>query len=320
MRPAEVTDGSVERFTAGSAGDGAYVARTRGGEVVLRPKVAGEFTGDELPEGWSVTPWVEGGTGTLSEGMLVLDGARVGSAPLLPSPRSLEFSAIFAGRPDQHAGFGTNFDDVPWVMFSTKWGRRLYGRTHLLNVEDKRLPGQWFDEPHRFRIEWNVLDIVFAIDGEALGRILVPVPGYMRALAGNKRLGTEPFRLEWMRVSPYAPSGHFTSRILDAGTVADWGPATWDADVPAGTSLGLSVRTGGVAEPDGSWSAWKPLAGSGEAVGGTGRFLQYRAELATTDSGRSPVLRRVTVAYSPSADGAGGSSSSSGSGSVLGCQ
>ena len=49
------------------------------------------------------------------------------------------FSAIFAARPDQHAGLGTNFVDVPWVMFSTKWGRRLYGRTHLLNVDDKKL-------------------------------------------------------------------------------------------------------------------------------------------------------------------------------------
>jgi large repetitive protein len=314
--PGEVTDGSVDDFSAGSTGGGAYVARTRHGEVLLAPKVAGEFTGEELPEGWSVTPWVEGGTGTLKEGMLHLDGARAGCEPLLLSPRSLEFVAVFAGRPDQQAGFGTDFVDVPWVMFSTKWGRRLYGRTHLLNVEDKRLPGHWFDEPHRFRIEWNVLDIVFSIDGDPMGRILVPVPGYMRALAGNKRLGGEPLRVEWMRVSPYAPSGSFTSRVLDAGTEADWGAVAWDADVPAATSIRMHVRTGAVDRPDGSWSAWRPLAGPGDVAGTAGRFLQYRADLATTDSGRSPVLRRVVAGYSA----AGDSSRSSGSGSALGCQ
>lgn len=318
MPPAEVTDGSVDDFSAGSVDEGAYVARTADGEVVLAPKVAGEFTGEELPDGWAVTPWVDGGTGTLKDGMLVLDGARVGCAPLLLSPRALEFGAVFASRPDQHIGFGTNFVDVPWVMFSTKWGRRLYGRTHLLNVENKRLSGDWFNEPHRFRIEWNVLDVVFSIDGRALGRILVPVPGYMRALAGNRRLGTEPLRLEWMRVSPYAASGRFTSRVLSAGARVAWGAATWNADVPAGTSLQLHVRTGDVAGPDATWSAWKLLAAPGDAVATTSRYLQYRAHLATTDPAWTPVLRRVVVAYS--AGGAGESSRSSGSGSALGCQ
>ena len=318
MLPAEISDASADDFCAGSVDAGAYVARTGDGEVLLAPSGAGEFTGDDLPDGWTVTPWVEGGTGTLKDGMLHLDGARLGCDPLLHSPRCLEFSAVFASRPDQHVGFGTNFVDVPWVMFSTKWGRRLYGRTHLLNVEDKRLPRQWFDRPHRFRIDWNVLDIVFWIDGEALGRILVPVPGVMRPLAGNKRLGTEPLRVEWMRVSPYAPSGRFTSRVLDAGTAAEWGAATWEADLPQPTSLRMHVRTGDVPEPDGTWSGWRPVAAPGEVVGATARFLQYRADLATTDSAWTPVLRRVAVGYS--ATGAGDSSRSSGSGSALGFQ
>ncbi len=319
MAPAEVSDCSPEAFAAGSTDTGAYVARTRAGEVVLKPKLAAEFTGDELPEGWSVTLWQEGGTATLSGGALALDGARVGCDPLLLSPRSLEISAAFAARPDQHAGFGTDFVDVPWVMFSTKWGRRLYGRTHLLNIEDKRLPGHWFDGFHRFRIDWNVLDIVFSIDGERLAQILVPVPGYMRALAGNKRLGNEPLRVEWMRLSPYAPEGSFTSRVLDAGAVADWHDLRWEADVPPATRVRLHVRTGDVEEPDTSWSQWSPVEGSGGVVGATARFLQYRADLATSDPAWTPVLRRVGARYSVAA-GAGGSSRSSGSGSALGCQ
>ena len=323
MPPAELADCSAADFSAGTPDAGVYIAHTCSGEVLLRPKVAGEFTGDELPAGWTVTPWREGGTAVLGDGMLALDGARVGCDPLLPGPRSLEMSAVFAARPDQHAGFGTNFDDVPWVMFSTKWGRRLYGRTHLLNVEDKKLPGHWFDGPHRYRIDWNVLDIVFSIDGERMGYLLVPVPGYMRALAGNKRVGTEPLRVEWMRLSPYAPSGCFTSRVLDAGTVADWHALSWEAGVPTGTRLDVHVRTGDVAEPDPSWSPWRPVARSGDHVAAIARFLQYRADLATTDRAWTPILHRVGVGYSAAAgaDGAGGSSSrSSGSGRALGCQ
>lgn len=319
MRPSEVTDCSAADFSAGSVDDGAYIARTRTGEVLLRPKVAAEFTGDELPAGWSVIPWKEGGSATLGDGMISLDGARVGCDTLLPSPRALEMSAVFAARPDQHAGFGTNFDDVPWVMFSTKWGRRLYGRTHLLNVEDKKLPGQWFDGPHRYRIDWNVLDTVFSVDGMRVAQLLVPVPGYMRALAGNQRLGTEPLRVEWMRLSPYAPAGSFTSRVFDAGTVADWHELSWEAEVPDVTRLDLHVRAGDTAEPDASWSPWSPAARSGAAGGAGGRYLQYRADLATADPAWTPVLHRVRAAYSPVA-GAGESSSSSGSGSALGCQ
>lgn len=312
--PSELRDGSAADFLLGTTDAGAYVARTATGEVILAPSVAGEFTGDTMPAGWSVEPWVEGGTGTLEGGMLVLDGAKVASAPLVLSPRSLEIAAVFAARPDQLAGLGVDFVQEPWVMFSTKWGRRFYGRTHLLQVEDKKLSADWFGARHVFRIDWNVLDIVFSVDGARQAHFMIPVPGYMRPLAANQRLGAEPLRIEWMRMSPYRPEGRFTSRILDAGTPCAWGPMTWEAGIPGRTSLAMEVRTG-----DGAgWSPWRPVARSGEIVGGEARCLQYRATLRTSDPSWTPALRQVGVAYSPA--GAGSSSSSFGSGSVLGCQ
>ena len=326
MAPAELIDGSTADFAAGATDSGAYVARTLAGEVILAPKLAAEFTGDELPEGWSVTPWVEGGTATLGDGMLSLDGARVGCDPVLLSPRSLEMSAVFAPRPDQHAGFGTDFVDVPWVMFSTKWGRCLYARTHLLTLEDRKLSAGWFDAPHVFRIDWNILDIIFSVDGARVAHLMVPMPGYMRALAGNRRLGTQPLRIEWMRVSPYEPCGCFTSRVLDAGSTVDWHAVTWNADVPEPTSVALEVRTGDIGRPDPAWSPWTPLARAGDALSARSRFAQYRAHLTTTDPSWTPVLREVRLAYSPAGSGAadsagaGASSSSFVSGRALGCQ
>jgi hypothetical protein len=320
VAPAELIDHSPTDFAAGCTDAGAYVARTLAGEVILTPKLAAEFTGEQVPEGWTVTPWVEGGTGTLGDGMLSLDGARVGCDPLLLSPRSLEIAAVIAPRPDQHLGLGTNFDDVPWVMFSTKWGRRLYARTHLLTVEDKKLAGSWFDAPHRFRIDWNVLDLIFSVDGERLAHLMVPMPGHMRALAGNQRLGTQPLRIEWIRLSPYSPAGRFTSRVLDAGVRADWQRVAWDADVPGPTSVSVEVRTGDVARPGRSWSPWRAVTPSGTIAGATSRYLQYRAFLSTSDPAWTPVLKKVRIGYSDAGAGAGASSSSFVSGSPLGCQ
>jgi hypothetical protein len=309
----ELSDGSAADFCAGTTDAGAYVARTIAGEVILTPKLAAEFTGDAVPDGWTVEPWVEGGSGTLEGGMLVLDGAKVGADALVLSPRSLEMSVVFAARPDQVAGLGVDCVKEPWVMFSTKWGRRLYGRTHLLQIEDTKLRADCFGAPHVFRIDWNVLDIVFSVDGARQAHLMIPVPGYMRPLAANQRIGTEPLRIEWMRCSPYPPAGCFTSRILDAGSPVVWHDLTWEADVPKGTSVAFDVRTGDTADPDGRWTPWRPVI----ALGATARYLQYRAELATTDPSWTPVLRRVTASYSA----AGVSSSRSFvSGSTLGCQ
>ena len=313
----EVNDRSADDFAAGSVDAGAYVARTAsgGGQVLLTPKVAGEFTGPSLPDGWVVTPWLEGGSGTLDGGSLVLDGARVGCEPLLLSPRSVEFAAVFAPRPDQHAGFGTNFVDVPWVMFSTKWGRRLYGRTHLLNVEDRKCRGDWLGSRHVFRIDWNVLDIVFSVDGIREAHFMVPVPGHMRGLAANQRLGGPPLSIEWMRISPYAPAGRFTSGVLDAGGPVEWATAGWQADVPEGTAVDVAVRTGDSGQPDRRWTAWRRVSPGGP-VDGASRFLQDRIDLRTADPSRTPVVGKMAFGYVP----VPGSTSSSVSGSATGFQ
>jgi hypothetical protein len=155
------------------------------------------------------------------------------------------------------------------------------------------------------------------VDGVRLAHFMVPVPGYMRALAANERLGGEPLRVEWMRVSPYAPAGRFTSRVLDAGSRVEWATATWAADVPEGTALAVGVRTGDTARPDATWSPWRPLRTPGGRLGPTSRFLQYRADLRTGDPARTPALRRMDVAYVPAA---GSSSSSSVSGRATGFQ
>src|SRR5439155_681150 len=107
--------------------------------------------------------------------------------------------------------------------------------------------------------------------------------------------------VDWERLTPYAASGIFLSRILDAGGPAPWVDATWAAALPAGSSLAMSVRLGNTPTPDATWTDFLPLANSGAAIGRVARYLQYQASLATTAPDQTPALQSVTFEYAPNA-------------------
>src|SRR5262245_38155121 len=209
----QVTDATADDFRAGTAGPGAYVAVTSAGpELILRPTVAVEFDGHQ-PTDWFTEQWKEGGTAQFSDNRAVLDGASVGYWGMFGSERSLEFVATFGKRPHQHVGFGTDFRSVPWITFSTKFGHGVYARSNFIIPEDVRLASSLLGSPHRYRIDWNVLDIDFWVDGRLLVHQLVPMVGFMRPLASNGSVGGAPLTVEWVRMTPNAPHGLFTSRV-----------------------------------------------------------------------------------------------------------
>ena len=93
--------------------------------------------------------------------------------------------------------------------------------------------------------------------------------------------------------------GIVTSPPLDAAQVARWGTLSWLGTVPAGAKLRFSLRSGGTAEPDASWSGWSEWREGAElpvAELRSGRFLQWRAEL-SGDGTSSPRLLSVEVSY-----------------------
>jgi hypothetical protein len=105
--------------------------------------------------------------------------------------------------------------------------------------------------------------------------------------------------LDWLHLSPYSSPATFTSRVLDAGSPVAWQGLSWDASTPAGTDLAVSVRTGPTPTPDASWTAFAPVASSGDAVGADARYLQYQAVLSSSDPDRTPMLEDVHAAYAP---------------------
>lgn len=101
--------------------------------------------------------------------------------------------------------------------------------------------------------------------------------------------------------SDRAPVGTYTSPVKDLYGNSIFGSITWDADVPAGTSVTVRTRT----STNGSlWSAWsEPYVASGSSVTSpAGRYVQYQVELTSPDPCVSPVLDRVAIVYNRTPD------------------
>jgi len=308
-------DQSAADFAGGSL-SGTAITQVADGEVTLAPGLDVDFSGLSLPAGWGSYDWPYDsvvGTATVAGGLLTVDGARANPEPFSTGPgSSLEFVATFSGDGNQHVGFGGGnhlpsgevFNTGPWAIFSTLGGGALFARcfdnvTHF----DTSIPGSWFGSPHRYRIDWGASAVDFYIDGTLVLSQPVIIPGLMRPAASDLFGGGGVVTVDWMRMTPYAPSGTFESRIHDAGSPVTWVSMNWNALTPAGTTLAMSVRTGNTPVPDGTWTSYAAVANSGDAVGGTARYLQYHAAFDATDRTRTPSLADVSVTCSACSGG-----------------
>ena len=98
----------------------------------------------------------------------------------------------------------------------------------------------------------------------------------------------------------FAPAGAYESRVLDARSFATWGRASWHVESPKETSIALSVRCGNTEEPDRTWTDWRsaPFTSDGALLDcPASRFLQWRAQMKSSEPSRTPSLREVSVTY-----------------------
>ena len=98
-----------------------------------------------------------------------------------------------------------------------------------------------------------------------------------------------------------ADRGTYTSDVRDAQTVASWGTIRWRAQIPAGTRVDISTRSGNTRAPDETWSDWAPAYTNqtGSTISSPrARYLQWRAILIGA-RGESPLLTSVSAAYLP---------------------
>ncbi|MCI0682546.1 MAG: Ig-like domain-containing protein [Gemmataceae bacterium] len=274
-----------------------------GAEVTLASAANADFGGTSLAPGWSSTAWHANGSTIVNNGIVSVEGARVGPDTLFGPGRSLEFQATFSGAPWQHIGLSLDFTNPPFAIFSSFLGGALYARTSGSANEDTLIPGNWLGAPHLYRIDWNPASIDYFIDGSLVASHAITVAGSLRPIASDFDVDANPLQVDWMRLGPFTPAGEYLSSIYDAGSVVTWSDANWSSVVPAGTSLAISVRMGNTPTPDSSWTSFVPLAGPGAQIGGVSQYLQYRAELAATVPGVTPLLQDVNINYAASTGG-----------------
>lgn len=297
MPSGAVTDAALADFAAGT-GTCSAVPLLNSGAVILTPAADAEFSGTALPTGWGSLQWNPSGEFFFGNGGVTLDGVAIASSSAYAPGTSLEFVATFSGQPFQNVGLVTDINfDQPWILFSTgASGSTLYAR--IAGAPDVPIAGNWLAAPHRFRIDWTANSVTFWIDGTPVSTQTAGIPtGSLVPVASDATFGGGSLSVNWMRLSPYAPSCSYTSRVLDSGTTSSWGTITWISDLPAATSLAMSYRTGNTAAPDASWTSFNPIGTSGTALSATSRYIQYGASLATGDVTRTPALENVTILY-----------------------
>jgi hypothetical protein len=277
--------------------------------IGLSSAVNYQFTGTTLPPAFTVSANLPGGSATVGGGALTIDGAKVGTSAVFGFGSSVDFVATFSGDANQHAGFAVDLNNAPWAIFSTGGGGALYARVN--NAFSTTLSSSYLGSAHDFRIDWTATAFNFYVDGVQVASDAISIGTYMRPMFSDYTPGGGVLRVTSMSLTqldplddsvaqiPHATPGSITSRVFDGGTAVYWGAIAWADALPAQTSLAFSVRMGNTATPDGSWTSWIPVSGPGAAVGGVSRYLQYQANLATSDPLQTPILEDVTLIFGP---------------------
>lgn len=293
---AGLTDASVDDFSRGS---GCYISQSdtgqTAGSVILTPTAGTNFSGTIL-----ASDWFSDSGSLLSGGNLLVNEDRAGTvAPPYYSPsRTLEFVATFQNAIDQHIGFSIDLNAPPWAIFSTGDGAELHARTD--NGPDSELDAalgtSYFGAPHLYRIDWQPTGVVYWIDGTPRVTHTIEFTQSMHPLAMDINTTTVNLALNWIRMSDYAPSPcTFTSRVINSGADGtSWTNFTTTVVQPGGTDIGFEIHA---SADNATWSDWQMVTST--AISLTGRYVQYRATLTTTDPLVTPQLLEASFGGSP---------------------
>jgi len=106
---------------------------------------------------------------------------------------------------------------------------------------------------------------------------------------------------ELHRTKTYAAAGTIASQVLDTGIAgAKWDALFWDETLPSNTNITFEVRASDTTfTKDAATPSWTFVGGTSPVTSGlpSGRYMQWRATLTTSDTSKTPTLHEVTVEY-----------------------
>jgi hypothetical protein len=101
--------------------------------------------------------------------------------------------------------------------------------------------------------------------------------------------------------STYSTSGTIASQVLDTGVAGSgWDALLWDETLESNTDITFEVRASDtIFLKDADTPSWTSVGGTSPVTSGllSGRYMQWRATLTTTDTSKTPYLQEVRVYY-----------------------
>ncbi len=304
-----VTHTSVADFSQSCAAfNSTFDSASGDGTVILAAMVADGFTGPSLNTSlWSAGNWSGGSFApSLSNGLMTIPASSGGWVRSVQTFTHgvIEARAGFGTGAWQHIGFASDgFDGNRYLIFSTLSGDgNLYARANNNGSEQHLNLGAIPSGTHDYRIEWSAADgttdqVRFFIDGNQLVSFNLSNAGAANYYVYFSNSGNAPLNVDEVQAPPaYVANGSYISCPVDAGAGNAWQAISWDATLPANTSLAVQVRT----SADGvAWDNWNPVNTSGSALSTVGQFAQYQVSLATTNGQVTSQLNAVTLNFAP---------------------
>ena len=235
-----------------------------------------------------------GGTAIGENGYLVVDGVRVLTEATYAPGRTLEFDATFTGGMFQAAGLGVDFTDHPYAAFDTT--DTMIGIYTNTNRTRTLITGDFFGEPHHYRIDWTNTGVIYYIDGTQVHNDEIVISDNLRPILADHDVGGLKLKVDWLHLSPYASQGTYQSRIFDGGGPVNWELVTWGSTTPSGTNISMFARWN-YSVPDATWTAFLPI--SNNTTIGAHAIFAIQANLSTSEINQTPVLREISIRYSP---------------------
>jgi hypothetical protein len=123
--------------------------------------------------------------------------------------------------------------------------------------------------------------------------LLIPHESYIYSLFNN------PSR--FIRISPGQRfEGEYESRVMDAGTLSQWGKIEWEAELMAGSTVQFFTRSGNSSQSDLTWSEWSPpyqKAEGEQILSPKGRYLQFKVKFRAESGQKTPLLKKIALFY-----------------------
>jgi hypothetical protein len=115
----------------------------------------------------------------------------------------------------------------------------------------------------------------------------------------RKYASPEPTTSLGSEVGMYVSSGTLASQVRDTGVaLARWDALFWDETLQSNTDITFEVRASDTLfAKDAATPFWIPVGGTSPVILGlpSGRYMQWRATLTTSDTTKTPTSREVRV-------------------------